>query len=244
MGVTSSNGITTLKPTAWKWYAGGAVMFSLVPGFGMLIGLAFILMGAGVLQNVTLTKDGVKVRNWFSIKSYAWQEIDDFRVYKVRSGLITAASMVSFTHVDKQGSVMGKAAKFLVGGTHSIPAVGMPAKKLAQLMQAYKLGFVPKDSAAPEIAPSAPVPGIPSTAKRKPVVQSRAKTKPDTESMAARTSKKRPTKPSNRPAAASLRRRWFRKVAAGSVGVHRILGSVRDSSWLSLPRDSAKGPHG
>lgn len=179
MGVTSSNGVTTLKPTAWKWYVGGAVMFFMFPGFGMLIGLVFILMGAGVLQNVVLTKDGIKIRNWFSAKSYAWHEIDDFRVYKVRSGLITAASMVSFTHVDKQGSVMGKVAKFLVGGTHSIPAVGMPAKKLAQLMQAYKLGFVPKDSAAPEIAPSVPVPGIPAPAPRKPVAQPRAKTKPD-----------------------------------------------------------------
>ena len=46
MAVTSSNGVTILKPTAWKWYAGGAVMFFLLPGFGMLIGLVFILMGA------------------------------------------------------------------------------------------------------------------------------------------------------------------------------------------------------
>ncbi len=197
MAVTSSNGVTILKPTAWKWYAGGAVMFFLLPGFGMLIGLVFILMGAGVLQNVTLSKDGLKVRNWFSTKSYAWHEIDDFRVYKVRSGLITAASMVSFTHADKQGSVMGKAAKFLVGGTHSIPAVGMPARKLAQLMQAYKLGFVPKDSAAPEIAPSVPVPGVPASAPRIPVVPSRAKTNPDTARIAARASKNPPAKPSN-----------------------------------------------
>lgn len=197
MGVTSSNGVTTLKPTAWKWYVGGAVMFFMFPGFGMLIGLVFILMGAGVLQNVVLTKDGIKVRNWFSTKSYAWHEIDDFRVYKVRSGLVTAASMVSFTHVAKQGSVMGKAAKFLVGGTHSIPAVGMPAKKLVQLMQAYKLGFVPKGSAALEIAPSVPVPGIPAPAPRKPVAQSRAKTKADAAPIAARVSKKRPIKPSN-----------------------------------------------
>jgi len=197
MAVTSSNGVTTLKPTAWKWYAGGAVMFFLVPGFGMLIGLIFILMGAGVLQNVTLSKDGLKVRNWFSTKSYAWHEIDDFRVYKVRSGLITAASMVSFTHADKQGSVMGKAAKLLVGGTHSIPAVGMPAQKLAQLMQAYKLGFVPKDSVAPEIAPTVPVPGIPAPAPRKPAPQPRAKTKPDAAPIAARAPKTRPTKQSN-----------------------------------------------
>jgi len=201
MAVTSSNGVATLKPTAWKWFVGAGVTFFFVPGFGILLALMFVLMGAGVLQNVTLTKDGVKVRNWFSTKSYAWREIDDFRVYKMRSGLITAASMVSFTHANKQGSVMGKAAKFLVGGTHSIPAVGMPAQKLAHLMQAYKLGFVPKDSAAPGIEPAPPVPAFPTSTPLKQARQRPEKTKPRAAPVAARTPKKRPAKQS-KPASA------------------------------------------
>ena len=197
MAVTSSNGITTLKPTAWKWFVGAGLTFFLVPGFGILIALMFVLMGLGVLQNVTLSKKGLNVRNWFSTKSYAWHEIDDFRVYKVRSGLITAASMVSFTHASKQGSVMGNAAKFLVGGTHSIPAVGMPAQKLAQLMQAYKLGFVPKDSVAPGIEPVPPVAAIPVSASLKQARQPQKKIKPSAAPVAARTPKKHPAKQSS-----------------------------------------------
>ena len=130
-------------------------------------------MGAGALQRLTLTKEELIVRNWFSTKSYAWSEIDDFHVYKIRSGLITAANMESFSHANKQGTMMGKAAKLLVGGTHSIPAVGMKAKSLIQLMQAYKLGYVPEDFAVAAVparpaqasAPAQPLPprAVPAT---------------------------------------------------------------------------------
>ena len=197
MAVTTSNGVTTLKPTAWKWFAGAGGLFFLVPGFGALIALIFVLMGAGVLQNVTLSKDGVKVRNWFSAKSYAWDEIDDFRVYKVRSGLINAASMVSFTHALNEGSVIGRATKFLVGRTHSIPAIGMPAQKLAQLMQAYKLGFAPKDSVASGIGPAPQVSAIPAPASRKQATPPRKPNKPSAGPIATRTPKKRPVERSN-----------------------------------------------
>lgn len=151
MAVSTQNGVTTLTPTAWKWFLGAAVIFFLIPPFSALVSLVFILMGAGVLQRLTLTPGGLTVRNWFSTKTYAWSEVEDFRIYKVKSGLFTAASMVSFSHVDKRDTVMGKAAKLLVGGTHSIPAVGMKAKTLIHLMQAYKMGHVPSDTA---IAPA------------------------------------------------------------------------------------------
>ncbi|MEL6724215.1 MAG: PH domain-containing protein [Pseudomonadota bacterium] len=143
MAVQSEGGITTLTPTAWKWFVGAAVIFFLIPPFSVLISLVFVLTGAGVLQRLTLSPDGLKVRNWWSTKTYAWREIDDFRIHKVKSGLFTAANMVSFSHIDKQDTMMGKAAKLLVGGTHSVPAVGMKPQKLIRLMQAYKLGFAP-----------------------------------------------------------------------------------------------------
>ena len=152
MAIKTENGVTTLTPTAWKWFLGGTANIFMVPGFGLIIGGIFFLVGAGVLQRLELSKDGIKVRNWWSAKTYRWEEITDFRVYKVKSGLITAANMVSFTHVNKEGTMMGKAAKFLAGGTHSIPAVGMKAQKLIQLMQAYKLGYVPEDSPASDVA--------------------------------------------------------------------------------------------
>lgn len=158
MAVKTENGVTTLTPTGWKWFLGGVAIIYMVPGFGLIVGGIFFLVGAGVLQRLELSKDGIKIRNWWSANTYRWEEITDFRVYKVRSGLITAANMVSFTHVNKEGSMMGKAAKLLAGGTHSIPAVGMKAPKLVQLMQAYKLGYVPEDSPASDKAPPLPTP--------------------------------------------------------------------------------------
>ena len=157
MAVKTENGVTTLTPTAWKWFAGAAAAFFFVPGFGFFIAVFFALSGAGVLQRISLTHQGVTLRNWWSTKSYRWDDIGDFRTRKIKSGLITAANMVSFTHVDKEGTTMGKAAKFLAGGTHSIPAVGIPAKRLALLMQAYKAGHVPADTVDLNQAP-APVP--------------------------------------------------------------------------------------
>ena len=161
MAVKTENGVTTLTPTAWKWFAGAAASFFFVPGFGFILAVFFALTGAGVLQRLSLSRDGITIRNWFSTKSYRWDEIGDFRTRKIKSGVITAANMVSFTHANKEGTAMGKAAKFLAGGTHSIPAVGMPAKRLALLMQAYKAGHVPADTIN---LPQTPIP-VPIPAK-------------------------------------------------------------------------------
>lgn len=158
MAVKTENGVTTLTPTAWKWFAGAAAAFLLVPGFGFVLAVFFVLTGAGVLQRVELSAEGLKLRNWWSEKFYHWDDISDFRTRKIKSGLITAANMVSFTHVNKEGTTMGKAAKFLAGGTHSIPAVGMPAKRLALLMQAYQAGHIPADTPVDAAQSPMPVP--------------------------------------------------------------------------------------
>ena len=83
MAIKTENGVTTLTPTAWKWFLGGTANIFMVPGFGLIIGGIFFLVGAGVLQRLELSKDGIKVRNWWSAKTYRWEEITDFRVYKV-----------------------------------------------------------------------------------------------------------------------------------------------------------------
>ncbi|MEM7330407.1 MAG: hypothetical protein AAF437_16820 [Pseudomonadota bacterium] len=160
MSVTTKDGVTTLKPTAWKWFGAALAVFFLIPGFGWILAGVLALMGAGVLQSLILSPHGIKVRNYGSTKDYAWSDISDFRIYKVRSGLITAANMVSFTHAHKDGSMMGNAAKLLVGGTDTIPAVGMPAKKLVQVMEAYKRGFIPADSEQPDVSPPPPLPAF------------------------------------------------------------------------------------
>ncbi len=159
MSVRTIDGVTTLKPTAWKWFGGALAVFFLVPGFGWMLAGVFALMGMGNLQNLKLSPQGLRVRNWWSTKEYAWAEISDFRVYKVRSGLVTAANMISFTQAQKDGSMMGSAAKLLVGGTDTVPAVGMKADKLVQLMEAYKRGFVPSDTVEEEakLSPALPM---------------------------------------------------------------------------------------
>lgn len=96
MAVSTKDGVTVLTPTAWKWFVGALAVFFIVPGLGWIIAGIFALMGAGVLQRLTLNPEGIQVRNWLSTKAYAWSDISDFRVYKVRSGLMTAANMVSF----------------------------------------------------------------------------------------------------------------------------------------------------
>ena len=160
MAIKTEGGVTVLTPTAWKWYVAAAFTFFLFPPFSLAIALFFILTGAGVTQRLTLSRDGIKIRNMFSDKSYRWDEMEDFRIYKVKSGLFTAANMVSFTHSNQQGTMMGKAAKFLVGGTHSIPAVGIKAQKLVLLMQAYKGGHVIADTPVEAVTPVANVPAL------------------------------------------------------------------------------------
>ena len=177
MSVSTKDGGTTLKPTAWKWFAGALAVCFFVPGFGWMVAGVFVLMALGNLQNLKLSPQGLRVRNWWSVKEYAWTDIGDFRIYKVRSGLVTAANMVSFTQAQKEGSVMGSAAKMLVGGTDTVPAVGMKADKLVQLMEAYKRGFVPSDTVEEEVKlpPSLPVFTPPEPAKAAPVKREKAR---------------------------------------------------------------------
>lgn len=144
MAVKVENGVTVLTPTRWKWLVGAAGLF-FIPPVGPLLSLVFVLMATGKLQRLELSQEGLRLRNWFSKKTYNWDEIGDFRLMKLKSGFITAASMVSFTHVKNEGKVWAKAAKALSGGTHSVPALGLPAKKLVTLMEAYRQGLMRND---------------------------------------------------------------------------------------------------
>lgn len=153
MAVTTVKGVTTITPTAWKWWVGAGAGLIFVPApFNLLLAVFFGLMASGKLQRVVLTPDGISLRNWWQKKVYRWEDIGDFRVTKLKSGLITAATMVSFTHRNKEGTMLGKAAKLLAGGTHSVPTLGMKAKDMALLMTQYKAGYVPEDTAVAAVA--------------------------------------------------------------------------------------------
>lgn len=145
MAVKVSNRGVTITPTAWKWYIGAVVSFFMVPVFGPLVALVLALIGSGKVQNLHLSPTGISSRSWWSTNVYHWDEIDDFQLYKIRSGFFKVATMVSFTPVSKEGSRWAKTAKLLSGGTHSVPALGIPAKTLMTLMYAYKEGLIISD---------------------------------------------------------------------------------------------------
>jgi len=151
MAIHVSNGVTTIKPTAWKWYTGAgalALIAFVMPDYGWAWGLVALFLaafGSGHLARLKLDRKGIYSKHIFGTKYYAWDEITDFRLMKVKSGLLTAATMVSFTKVSQQGSLYAKAAKFVSGGTHSLPAYGIKAKTLITLMMAYQQGLIISD---------------------------------------------------------------------------------------------------
>lgn len=147
MAVKSENGVTTLSPGSTRWWLGALCIF-LIPGFGIfaIIGLIYLVINAGFFQRLRLTPNGLIHSNWSSTKHYAWADISDFRVQKIRTGILSSSSMVTFTHNMSDNSFVGKTARFLSGGTHSVPTFGMKPAQLVLLMQAYKSGHVPSDT--------------------------------------------------------------------------------------------------
>ena len=145
MAVRTSDKVTTITPTAWKWLVGAVLILPIAP-ISFLLSPIFLLTATGLLQNTVLSPSGMTTRNWWSVKQYRWDEISNFRVSEVKYNFFTAASMVKFTHDARAETFMGKAAMALTGSTDSIPAMGIKPKRLMQLMQAYQQGEFPEDT--------------------------------------------------------------------------------------------------
>ncbi|MEM6555683.1 MAG: hypothetical protein AAF642_07410 [Pseudomonadota bacterium] len=193
MAVKSVNGVTTLSPSSMRWLLGAIFVF-LIPGFGIfaIIALVYLVLNAGFFQRLRLTPNGLIHSKWSSTKHYAWSDISDFRVQKIRTGILSSSSMVTFTHDVADDSFLGTTAKFLSGGTHSVPTFGMKPAQLVLLMQAYKAGHVPSDTVTQKTnAISAALPVAASL-----LANSNNKTS-DQQSQAAR--KIEPTRPDVRP---------------------------------------------
>lgn len=190
MAVTTQAGVTTLTPTAWKWYVGAGLMGSLwlpissMPGaelnayLALIVAVFLALHGRGTFSYLKLTPDGFEYRTFLTHKHYRWSEVTDFKLRTVRTSLFTSIKLIAFSRVDKAGSMYGKFSKLVAGGTESMPVIGMPGKKLGTLMMAYQNGFVPDDTAATVPGATAPastgsparpaVPQAPQTAYVKP----------------------------------------------------------------------------
>ncbi len=157
MAIVVSNGTTRITPTAWKWYAGAGIqgLISLfMPEYGWawaLGAVAFAVFGSGKLTYLQLDRQKLTIRYVFGKKEFAWDTITDFRLMKVKSGFITAGTMVSFTKVSQEGSMYAKAAKFFSGGTQSASAMGIKPKTLLMLMSAYKQNLIVSDSIIAQI---------------------------------------------------------------------------------------------
>jgi len=172
MAIYISNGVTTIKPTAWKWYAGAgalALIAFVIPDYGWAWGLVALFLaafGSGRLASLKLDRKGIYSKHMFGTKYYTWDAITDFRLMKVKSGLFTAATMVSFTKVSQQGSLYAKAAKFVSGGTHSLPAYGIKAKTLITLMTAYQQGLIISDEIVAKVLGKAKFTKVPASPER------------------------------------------------------------------------------
>ncbi|MEO1323694.1 MAG: hypothetical protein AAFV59_11870 [Pseudomonadota bacterium] len=160
MAIKSENGVTTLSPGSMRWFLSGLCIF-LIPGFGpfAIIALIYLLVTSGFFQRLKLTPQGLVHSKWSSTHQYAWSDISDFRVQKIRTGIFSSSSMVTFTHQGADENLLGKTAKFLSGGTHSVPSFGMKPAQLILLMQAYQLGHVPSNTVTKKTDPiSAAIP--------------------------------------------------------------------------------------
>lgn len=157
MAIQTQDGVTTITPTAWRWQVGAVLLLFVIPPFGILLAGLFFVISTGALNRIILRRDGFDIRQWGRTRAYAWSEVGDFRVQKVRSGIVNAASMVSFTPKEAEGRLLTKAAKLVSGGTQTISAIGISADKLAALMRAYQTGTIPADTALAPEAKSAPV---------------------------------------------------------------------------------------
>ena len=167
---------TIIKPTPWKWYTGAAIAMLLglwsAGGVGMVTSTVLLLvtlfslgMGSGKLQNIELSPRGIKSRSLWKTRSYAWSDIEDFKIISIRTSLFTSNKMLAFSRKDKKDSFTGKASRFFAGGTESLPISGISPEELmasiggyqARAFLANQMGARQTDFGAASSKPAAPI---------------------------------------------------------------------------------------
>ena len=68
------------------------------------------------------------------MRQYEWNDVEDFGVRVIRSGILVTNRMITFSRKDKKKTLLGKASRLLAGGTEVMPAIGN-FKKLMMVMQ-------------------------------------------------------------------------------------------------------------
>ncbi len=162
MAVVTRNRVTTITPTAWRWYAGAGAILLLSAWTDMLsimhlaVAAGIAAMGTGMVYRMVLDPEGFSYTFGLGNKRFSWAKVADFRVNTMRYGLFSVMQQVAFTDLDKAESLGGKLAKFVSGGTNTMPVFGMEASKLIRLMHDYQLGGAPADTPADTPAKAAP----------------------------------------------------------------------------------------
>jgi len=131
----------TLQPTRWKWLI-AALLSLLIPLLGVFLFGICLAIAFGPTHSITLKSDGFEVLQWGKSSAYRWNEVGRFDLHTFRYMFIPILRRVTFTPVTKEGKLLTHTSKLLTGGTEKIPAVGMPAKALANLMNHYRDDYI------------------------------------------------------------------------------------------------------
>lgn len=143
------NDTIVLTPIRWKWVL-GAVVCLFVPVIGIFLSVFCLVAGFGGGRSLTLRHDGFELRNWGATKAYNWDEVGQFKARTVRYFFVALWSSIVFTPIAKDGKLMTQASKLLSGGSDKIPAIGMNARELADLMNQYQAAYVGDGASAGE----------------------------------------------------------------------------------------------
>ncbi len=154
MAVVTRNRVTTITPTAWRWYAGAAALLALSAWAGELsiVQFAFagglMAMGSGYLYRMVLTPEGFSYTLGPIRKNYPWARVIKFKVNAMRYGLFNVMHQIAFTDTAKAETFGGKFAKLLSVGTDAMPVYGIDPSRLLGMMTDYQLSRLPGDTPA------------------------------------------------------------------------------------------------
>jgi len=142
--IETNGDVTTIRPTPRKWYTGAAIFLMIglmIPDAAwifLVIALLFAGLASGKLQNLELSSQGIKSRQMWKTRQYAWSDLEDFKIVSYRTSLFTSTKMLAFTRKDKKDTFSGKASRFFGGGTDTLPLVGISPDEMMACIGGYQ----------------------------------------------------------------------------------------------------------
>ena len=141
--IEAKNDTTIIRPTPGKWFTGAAILLLLglaVPSAGwafLLFALICAGLGSGKMARLELSPQGIKSQNLWKTRTYAWNEVEDFKIVTFRTSLFSSSKMLAFSRKDKKDTLYGKASTFFGGGTETVPLIGIKPDELMTSIGGY-----------------------------------------------------------------------------------------------------------